>query len=104
MPSSPWLIRIGPLAFARTRYDAIGNWRRLWWRLWWRTVRPPKKPRPKPAAPPAPLGPMHWSPDGWPYCGASVRERWTVELDFATCPVCLEEGGIAMLRYHLNTR
>jgi len=104
-----WLFHIWRLAWARTRYDAIGGWRRLWWRLWWRL--------PVPVLPPAPVvllvPPTHkppkilhlvMHPENVPVCGASIREPWTEELEFATCPACKEAADGRWLQWRVSTR
>jgi hypothetical protein len=104
---SPWLIQVGRLAWARLRYEAIGGWRRLFWRLWWRNREcqaATVDSTPLPSLLAKPSGLMHWGVDGLPWCGANCRERWTRELEFATCPVCREEGERAMTAYWISTR
>jgi hypothetical protein len=39
-----------------------------------------------------------------PLCGASIREKWTQEYEFATCPECRELGERALTSYWINTR
>lgn len=102
-----WLIQVGRLAWARSRYEAIGGWRRLWLRLWWRTGAPslPSVPRtPLPSLLARPSGVMHFAVNGYPLCGASIREKWTQEYEFATCPECRELGERALTSYWINTR
>ena len=105
---SPWLIRVGRLAWSKRRCVTILGWRRLFWRLWWclRSYQADTI-NSAPALPhllAKPTGIMHWGVDGLPWCGASCRERWTRELEFATCPVCREEGERAMTSYWISTR
>ena len=108
MSSGPWRIRLGRLALAKLHYQAIGEWRRLWWRLWWRVgPRPPKKLAPPPAPPPQPKrGPMHWVADATrlPLCGASIRERWTLEYEVVTCEACIAAGKMLLLEYWVSNR
>ena len=104
-----WLFHIWRFAWARTHYEAIGGWRRLWWRLWWRL--------PVPVLPPAPVvllvPPTHkppkilhlvMAPENVPVCGASIREPWTEELEFATCPACKEAADGRWLQWRVSTR
>ena len=104
-----WLFHIWRFAWARTHYEAIGGWRRLWWRLWWRL--------PVPVLPPAPVvllvPPTHkppkilhlvMHPENVPVCGASIREPWTEELEFATCPACKEAADARWLQWRVSTR
>ena len=104
-----WWLRVWRFAWARTHYEAIGGWRRLWWRLWWR--------RPVPVLPPAPtvllVPPIHkppkilhlvMAPENVPVCGASIREPWTEEIQFATCPACKEAADARWLQWRVSTR
>jgi hypothetical protein len=104
---SPWLIQVGRLAWARNSYEAIVGWRRIWWRLWWRTESLARTTSASPSLPgllARPKGIMHWGVNGLPWCGASCRERWTQELEFATCPICRDEGERAMTTYFIGNR
>jgi hypothetical protein len=47
---------------------------------------------------------MHFGVNGYPLCGASIREKWTQEYEFATCPECRELGERALTSYWINTR
>jgi len=106
--TSTWLLHLGRVAIARHAYAEIGGWRRLWWRLWWR-VEPAPAPlkRVVPDLPPAdPPPPMHLviAPQNRPLCGASIRELWTIEPEFATCPECKRESEAALLQWWVNNR
>ena len=39
-----------------------------------------------------------------PICGASIRERWTVVLETATCPECRKQADMAILQWWANNR
>lgn len=106
-----WLVRLGPLAWARANYASIGGWRRVFWRLWIRVGREPlavaavRLVEPPPAAIPPKI--LHWTigeDEGLPLCGARRGEPWTVEFEFTTCPKCKSEGGPLMDKYRLGTR
>jgi hypothetical protein len=61
---------------------------------------------PKRMAPEVARRQMHWSPgpEGLPLCGASKRERWTLELAAATCSACRAKGLPMAIQYDWNTR
>lgn len=104
-----WLFHIWRFAWARTRYQAIGGWRRLFWRLWWRLPVQILPPAPSVLlVPPVPKPPkiLHLvlHPDEVPICGASVREPWTLEPEFATCSECREAADRRMTQWRANTR
>lgn len=106
-----WLLRLGPIAWARADYPSIGGWRRVFWRLW---VRVGKAIKAIPAVrivepPPAAIPPkiLHWSsgePEGMPFCGARKGEPWTVEIEFTTCSKCKNEAGPLIDKHRMNTR
>ena len=66
-------------------------------------ARPPADPS---TYPPAALPIMHLLDKltERPICGASIRERWTVVLETATCPECRKEADLAMLQWWANNR
>lgn len=103
-----WVLKLGRLALARTRYDAIGGWRRLWWRFWWwEGQRPPKRINALPTRSPEPRGPLHFSCDGrgLPYCGAISRgARWTVEPSAVECEECKLLALPLIIQQRCNTR
>ncbi len=103
---SPFLFRLGPLAFARHGDEkGIGGWRRLWWRFWWkvREVLPEAVVLvSRPYRPPAIL--HYTAGDGLPLCGASSREAWTIELEAVTCVTCRTAGWPMRLQYDVSTR
>jgi hypothetical protein len=106
-----WLFCIWRLAWARASYQAIGGWRRLFWRLWWRLPLAPLPPAPAeqpPALSPIPKPPkiLHLLllPEDVPLCGASIREPWTAEPDYATCPQCREVAQRLTLQWRMSTR
>jgi hypothetical protein len=39
-----------------------------------------------------------------PVCGASIRARWTVVIESATCPECRKQADMAMLQWEVNNR
>jgi hypothetical protein len=49
---------------------------------------------------------MHWCPDqsGYPFCGASRKEPWTPDFEFATCKLCVEKGRTVYLQHKANFR
>jgi hypothetical protein len=44
------------------------------------------------------------APQNRPLCGASIRELWTIEPEFATCPECKRESEAALLQWWVNNR
>jgi hypothetical protein len=96
--TSPWLLRIGKLALARHRFEALGGWRRLFWRFWWDVspkVPPPltiTRPSTRELLRPPPV--LHWRPIDHAfqahYCGAPERAPWTYLFETVTCPACKE--------------
>lgn len=105
--SETWLFRIGRLGFARADYLILGDARHLFWRFWW--INKPSVLPPDVYTQPNLLvnvGRLHWSPDhsGLPMCGASTRERWTVDLTYVTCGECRRRGRMMQLQYDVNTR
>ena len=104
-----WLFHIWRFAWARTHYEAIGGWRRLWWRLWWRLPIPVLPPAPvvllvPPTHKPPKILHLVMHPENVPVCGASIREPWTEELEFATCPACKEAADARWLQWRVSTR
>jgi hypothetical protein len=83
----------------------------LWARRPRRPARPADRPADRPPADPstypqAALPIMHLLDKltERPVCGASIRERWTVVLETATCPECRKQADMAMLQWEVNNR
>lgn len=39
-----------------------------------------------------------------PLCGASIREPWTEDPAFATCPACRRDGDLKYIQWKASTR
>ena len=104
-----WRWRIWKLAWARENYQAIGGWVRLWWKFWWRLPVPVLPPGPvvllvPPVYKPPKILHLVMHPENVPVCGASIREPWTEELEFTTCPACKEAADGRWLQWRVSTR
>jgi hypothetical protein len=108
--TSPWLLRIGRLALARHRFEALGGWRRLWWRFWWDVSAKPLPPlvvtRLTTRELLRPPQVLHWRPINHMfqahYCGANERAPWTYLFETVTCPDCLAAAEPLVIK-HLTT-
>lgn len=43
-------------------------------------------------------------PENRPLCGASIREAWTEDPAFATCPACRRDGDLRFIQWKASTR
>ena len=93
------------LGWARPGVVGVDGWRRLILRLWWRRPHRPPAEDQEEVRELAPKRTVHWSPaDGFPLCGASVREWWTFDIEYSTCAACQERGRALFLQNEVNLR
>jgi len=108
----PWLIQVGPVAFARAGVAGVRGWRRWWWRIWLRCRWSPEREGAETGDADVTMAraiarPLHWLPEpfGAPACGARRDHALgTIELEAVSCPACRAIAVPMVLQYRANTR